>query len=365
MGERIKKRRDGRYEMRYVVQTATGEKRRSVYGRTQAEVRENLARAVVEREGASLAADVPDVTLREYVAAYLADAAGRVRPKTHRRYEDLAAGHLLPMLGEKRLRALAPGHLRELYAERLDAGFSPRTVSHAHTLLKQVLRQALADGLISRNVAEAVKPPKSTSKEINPLSPEETRRLLSAAKYDRYEALYVLAVTCGLRRGELLGLVWDDLDLEDGTLRVRRTLQRGELLPPKTPRSRRLIKLTSRAAAALAGHRERQMAEKAELNGEWHEQNLVFPNRVGRYTDGDNLAGRHFKPLLRSAELPDIRFHDLRHTCATLLLSRNVHPKVVSEMLGHANISITLDTYSHVIPGLGDAAAGAMDDALE
>lgn len=364
MGKRIKKRRDGRYEMRYVVQTATGEKRRSVYGRTQGEVREKLAKAVADARG-GLVFEADKLTVGEYLKAYIADSGSRVRPKSHRRYEDLANVHILPVIGSVRLATLTPEHLRSLYRERLSAGYSARTIQHAHALLKQVLEQALADGLVLRNVSEAVKPPKSTSKEINPLSPEETRRLLSAAKYDRYEALYVLAVTSGLRRGELLGMMWDDLDLENCTLQVRRTLQRGELLPPKTPRSRRSIKLTRRAAAALAGHRERQMAEKAELNWEWHEQNLVFPNRVGRYTDGDNLAGRHFKPLLRSAGLPDIRFHDLRHTCATLLLTQGVHPKVVSEMLGHANISITLDTYSHVIPGMGDAAAGAMDEALE
>lgn len=365
MGKRIKKRRDGRYEMRYTAETPDGPKRRSVYGKTQTEVRGKLARAVAEREGAGLVADAPDVILSEYMAAYLADAAGRVRLKTHRRYEDLAAGHLLPALGNRKLRALSPAHLRELYAERLDAGFAPRTVGHAHVLVKQILRQAVADGLVDKNVAEAVKPPSGGGGEIHPLSAEEAGRLFRAASGSRYEALYVLAVTSGLRRGELLGLRWEDLDLKAGKLQVRRTLQKGQMLSPKTPKSRRSIKLPQRAVIALEGHRECQVVEKAERNGSWQEHDLVFPNGAGRPTCGDNLYSRHFRPLLHEAGLPTIRFHDLRHTCATLLLSRNVHPKIVSEMLGHANISITLDTYSHVIPGLGDAAAGAMDTALE
>jgi integrase len=174
-----------------------------------------------------------------------------------------------------------------------------------------------------------------------------------------------LAVTAGLRRGELLGLAWKDVDFERGTLQVRRTLQKGEMLLPKTPKSRRQIRLTRRAVDALRRHWRNQQTERAQRDGSWREHGLVFPNRVGNPTDGDNLCSRHFRPLLRRAGLPQVRFHDLRHTCATLLLTKGVHPKVVSEMLGHATISITLDTYSHVIPGLGDAAADAMDDALD
>ena len=300
----------------------------------------------------------------EYLDRWLADAEGRVRPKTHRRYADLVKVHLLPALGKKRLAALSPDHLRALYADRLRAGYAPRTVGHAHTLLKQVLGQAVADGLIPRNAAGAVRPPRSGAKEIRPLSREQVRTLFAACRGDRYEALYVLAVTAGLRRGELLGLRWEDVDLEGRTLQVRRTLQQGALLPPKTAKGRRSIMLTKRAVGALEELRGRLEAERAAADGCWQGRGLIFPNRIGAFTDADNLCGRHFKPLLKRVGLPPIRFHDLRHTCATLLLTKSVHPKVVSEMLGHANISITLDTYSHVIPGMGEAAAGAMDDAL-
>ena len=189
--------------------------------------------------------------------------------------------------------------------------------------------------------------------------------LLSAASGDRYEALYVVAVTAGLRRGELLGLTWEDVSFRYRRLWVRRTPQQGELLAPKTPTSRRSITLPKRAVGALAGHRERQQEERTGKNGAWTENGLVFPNRVGNFTCGDNLCSRSFKPLLKKAGLPDIRFHDLRHTCATLLLVEGVHPKYVQALLGHASVGLTLDLYSHWMPSMGEAAAGAMDDALE
>jgi integrase len=211
-------------------------------------------------------------------------------------------------------------------------------------------------------------------REMIPLSPVQARALLDTAREadDRWSALYVLAVSTGLRQGELLGLRWEDVDLENTTLRVRHTLQPpgfpkgapARLTPPKTRRSLRGVHLPRSTVQALLGHRELQEAERARANGSWRDYGLVFPNTLGSYADYTNLVPRHFKPLLKKAGLPNIRFHDLRHTCATLLLTKGVHPKIVSEMLGHSSVSITLDVYSHVIPSLGDAAALAMEDAL-
>jgi integrase len=163
------------------------------------------------------------------------------------------------------------------------------------------------------------------------------------------------------------------MDLESATLRVRHTLQPpgfpkgapARLTPPKTRRSLRSVRLPHSAVQALFRHRDLQDAKRARANGSWHDRGLVFPNTIGGFADYTNLVPCHFKPLLRRTGLPDVRFHDLRHTCATLLLIRGVHPKIVSEMLGHSSVSITLDVYSHVIPGLGDAAATAMEEALE
>jgi integrase len=167
-------------------------------------------------------------------------------------------------------------------------------------------------------------------------------------------------------------LMWEDVDLDSGVLQVRRTLQAlgfpkgtpATLTEPKTPRSRRSVSLTAMAVDALLRHRKRQEQEQAAAGDAWQDRGLIFPTTVGTPVNYANLNPRSFKPLLKKAGLPDIRFHDLRHTCATLLLSRNVHPKIVSDVLGHASVTITLDTYSHVIPGIGAAAAGAMDDAL-
>jgi integrase len=224
------------------------------------------------------------------------------------------------------------------------------------------------DGLVPRNATEAVKPPQVRREETRPLTPEQVRTLFGAAKGDRLEALYVLAVTTGLRQGELLGLKWDDVDMEAGTLQVRRTLTTAKggpvLSAPKTKGSRRTVKLSQTALEALTSHLERQLEEIDRVGSLWRENGLIFASEVGEPLDRRDLTTHRFKPLLRRAGLPQIRFHDLRHTCATLLLSKNVNPKVVSEILGHATIAITLDTYSHVLPTMQESAAKAMEEAL-
>ena len=215
-----------------------------------------------------------------------------------------------------------------------------------------------------------MKAPQPTPNEIRSLSEDEARAFLEAVRKsgDRFEALYVLAVATGLRRGELLGLRWDDVDLERGTLRVGRALIReggrhtlGEI---KTKRGRRQINLTSRSVNALKAHRKKQLEEKIMRAGLYEDNGLIFASRVGTPVNPENLVKRSFKLLLEKVGLPEIRFHDLRHTCATLLLGRGVHPKFVQELLGHATIAMTLDTYSHYLPSMGDQAAGAMESAL-
>ena len=183
------------------------------------------------------------------------------------------------------------------------------------------------------------------------------------------EALYVLATTTDMRQGELLGLKWEDINLEAGTLQVRHTLstQVGKgffFSPPKIAKGRRSIKLPEVAKGSSRKHHEAQLEERTKPGGMWEDNDLAFTTRVGTPLRRQELVTRSFKALLSKAGLPDIRFHDLRHTCATLLLGEGVHAKLVQELLGHATISITLDTYSHVLPGMGDAAAGAMHNTL-
>jgi integrase len=201
------------------------------------------------------------------------------------------------------------------------------------------------------------------------LTPEQVRDLLVAAQGDRLEALYVLALTTGMRQGELLALRWRDVDIDRSVLQVTATLQRtssgltfGE---PKTKQSRRQILLTKAAMAALRQHRIAQAEERLRLGPAWDDHDLVFANEVGRPMEARNLVGRSFARLLARAKLPSIRFHDLRHSAATLMLSQGVHPKIASEMLGHSQIGITLDLYSHVIPTMQASATAALDALLE
>jgi len=203
----------------------------------------------------------------------------------------------------------------------------------------------------------------------------EARRLLEAARGDRLEAFYVLALHTGMRRGELLGLKWADVDLDTSTIRVRRTLTRTEngkrvaLGEPKTKKSRRTVRLTPVATDALGRHRARQAEEKLKAGELYADQDLVFADEGGGLINPSNLRQRSFASLLRRAfgeggDATRITFHDLRHTCASLLFQRNVHPKFVQELLGHASVAITLDTYSHMLPGMGGEAADAIGDAL-
>ena len=275
--------------------------------------------------------------------------------------------HIKPALGRLKLKSLTTTHVRGLYREKLDAGLAPLTVQYIHTTLHKALKDAVADGLIPRNATEGIKAPRPKKKEVNALSVDQARAFLSAIREDRFEALYVVAVHCGLREGELLGLHWEDIDLETKTLAVRRTLSEtksGHILEaPKNAKGRN-VRLTNGAVEALKRHRAAQNEERLRLGALWQDQGLVFPSRKGTTMSAKNLTTRSFKPILGRAGLPNIRLHDLRHTCATLLLSKGVHPKLVQELLGHATISITLDTYSHVLPGMGDQTAAAMESAF-
>jgi integrase len=221
---------------------------------------------------------------------------------------------------------------------------------------------------VPENVAAATTPPKPQPKEIRPLDSEQAKTLLEAARGERLEALFVVAVTGGLRIGELLGLRWEDIDLERGAMRVARTLSGAKSGPrfttPKNGKGRTIM-LTRQAVEALRSHRKRQNEERLMVGLLWEDYGLAFPSTTGRPLSRNSVDRRCFKPLLRRAGLPPAtRLHDLRHTCATLLLGQGVHPKFVQELLGHASIAITLNRYNHWIPAMGDRTARAMEAAL-
>ena len=363
----ITKRKDGRWMARYVVHTSNGPKRRHIYGKTRQEVAEKLSKAVSDRVG-GLVFDGDRETLGAFLERWLDEAVrDTVKQSTFENYAYVVRRHITPDLGLVRLRDLKSRDVRRLYWEKLDVGLSPRTVQIIHTVLRRALQQAVRDDVLPRNVCDAVTAPRRTKKEMRPLAPGQAKRLLTVVHGDRLEALYVLAVTAGLREGELLGLRWDDLDLGRRLLQVRRQLTRTRaglsFSAPKRGKAR-VVRLTSTAVAALEGHRAEQNEERTRAGSLWQETNLVFTSTVGTPVDVGNLTYRSFRPLLKRADLPRIRFHDLRHTCATLLLSRGTHPKIVQEMLGHANISMTMDTYSHVLPDMQEKAVDAMDDVL-
>ena len=345
-------------------------KRRYVSGKNKEEAR-NALREARANAATGLVFDAGKLTLGDYLDRWLGDSVkDTVRQRTYERYESIVRVHIKPSIGRVTLKALTPAHARALYRQKLDAGLSPRTVNYVHVTLHKALSQAMSDGLVPRNAAQ-VKAPRPAKPEIRPLSPEQARKLIQTAYStgNRYAALYVLALHTGLREGEMLGLRWDDLDLESTTpkLQVRRTLSetrtghKFEL--PKSGKGRS-IKLSRKAVEALRSHRARQAGEKLRLGSLWQEDGLVFPTTTGTTTSGTNLLGRYFRPVLKAADLPAIRLHDLRHTCATILLMAGKHPKYVQEYLGHASISITLDTYSHVIEGMDGGLGDAMDEAL-
>jgi integrase len=357
---------------RYTVETPAGVKRRTVYGKTRAEVRDKLAKALADRAD-GIVFDDENMTVGEYLERWLSDCVREtVRESTFSRDKYLVNNHVVPALGRMKLKNLGALRLQGLYRDRLDAGLSAATVQKMHQVLHKALDQAVRWNLIPRNPTDAVKAPAPTPKEMRPLSANEARGLLEAARGDKLEAFYVLALHTGMRCGQLLGLKWEDLDLGSSvpTLRVRRTLTRTgngtglTLGEPKTKKSRRTVRLTLRAADALKRHRARQAEEKLKFGVLYDDLDLVFAGEGGHLINPSNLRQRSFAPLLKRAGLPQITFHDLRHTCASLLFQRNVHPKFVQELLGHASVAITLDTYSHMLPGMGGEAADAMGEAL-
>ena len=348
----VYQRKTGAKKGLWVAEYDSGGKRKYLYGKNKKAVTDRL-KAKLSSGETDLAAEADTMLVGAYLDRWLPTVRGTIKERTWERLEVDVRFHIKPAIGGMKLLKLAPLNVQELYRSKLDSGLSPRSVQIIHATLYKALKQAVTWSLVPKNVAEMVTPPRRQKKEIRTLTPEETKRLLKAARGERFEALYVLAVTTGMRQGELLGLRWDDVDLSEGVLRVNRTLWKGETTSPKTASANRSIRLTKMAVEALKGQKEKGGG------GEW-----VFSSRSGTPANCHNLNNRSWRPLLEKARLPRMPFHNLRHTCATLLLARNTHPKLVSELLGHADITTTLNTYSHVIPSMQNRTASAMEDVL-
>ncbi|MCH7577964.1 MAG: site-specific integrase [Chloroflexi bacterium] len=367
-GSIFRRKSDGKWVGSLHLGYGGGKRQRRVfYGATQQDVRRKLAEATRNHER-GLTPPPERVKLGDFLQRWLDDTARHnVRPSTLRGYEVSLRLHIIPEIGHLKLARLSADDLDGLYSRLLDKGLAPKTVRLAHAVLHRALSHAQRRGAVTVNAASNVDAPSAPRKEFRTLSLEEASRLLQAALPDRLYGLYVLALTCGLRQAELLGLRWADVDLSGCVLSVRQQVYRlgGEwrFTEPKTKAGRRTVSLSGSAVEAL---RERRLAQNAERlrATTWADLDLVFSNRLGRPIEKGNLLRRSFAPLLEKAGLPHIRFHDLRHTCASLMLAENVNAKVVSEMMGHSSITVTLDVYSHVLPTMQADAAERMGRLL-
>ncbi|MBZ0253591.1 MAG: site-specific integrase [Candidatus Methylomirabilis sp.] len=349
-----------------VRDAVTGEKsRKRVKARTRAEC-EAKARKLKETSDQGLPIVSPTMTVADYMKAWLPAVYARTREKTQVQYEGMTRLHIVPLLGDVAISKLTPQHVERLMARKLADGKSTRTVRHIHTTLRTALADGVRLGVLAKNAASDAKPPPLEKAEVNALRREDAIAFMEAARGDPLEALWLLALFTGLRRGELLGLRWPMVDLERGELTVNGQLQRSKgkglvIVAPKTRKSVRTIALPGRAVEALRARRAAQEAERTRLGGEWVASDLVFTTARGTPLDGDNMRGRDFPRLLEKAGLPPMRFHDLRHTAATLMLRAGVGMYVVQRGLGHSSITTTIDTYGHLLPDAGSESAAILE----
>ncbi len=350
----------------WVAQMTIQGKHLTKYSKSQSECREWLRKVRAQVED-GLTFSGAQVILSAFLNEWLVLNSTSVRPKTSDQYKQIVNQHIIPDLGKIKLKDLNPRHIQALYSKKLESGTSARSVILIHAVLRRALNHALRLGMIGRNPALAVIRPKSRRKEMKTLSDSQVRTFLSYAEGDRFEVLFWLAVTTGLRQGELLGLKWSDVDWTNRRLRIQRQVQRLsgglEFSEPKTAAGRRVIALGVSTIEKLRMHQLLQSEERKAAIEYWKENDMIFPSSKGTPMDPSNLY-HNFKRLLIEAGLPDIRFHDLRHTAATLMLQQGIHPKVVQERLGHSDISMTLNTYSHVLPVMQDEAAEKLDELL-
>jgi integrase len=368
MATKLRGRNEGSISQRsngsYRAQVSSSGKRVSATFRTKAEaqkwIRDQLSK--LERgfdfQGSK-------ITLGEYLPQWLENSKTALRDKTAHQYSQVMKKHIIPHLGSIALKDLRLASIEKYYADLLRSGVGTRTVRICHNILHKALDKALHYGLVTYNPAHGATLPRYTHSEMQVLDEDQVSQFLVAAQSSPYAALYQLAVTTGMRQGELFGLKWADLQWGKGVLHLQRQVQKvpgqgWSFVEPKTQAGRRTIKLGEGTLQVLRGHRECQAQLKEKAGDRWQENDLVFPNSVGNPGDPSNLR-IDFERTLTRAGLVKIRFHDLRHTAASLLLNNNVPVFVVSRMLGHSKPSTTLDIYGHLYHESQVAAAEIMD----
>lgn len=374
---RIYTGRDGNGKRRYLNKTIRGKKRDA----------QDYLNKTLTAISTGIFVEPSPLTIGEYLDKWLQTAARRrVTERTFTGYEWLLKNYVRPSLRQMRLSDLRPLDVQKLYTHMLapklmdkeqpqpgityGLGLSARTVRYTHAVLSSALKQAVKWQLLAHNPAVLAELPRQERREMKAFTPEEAMRFLVEAGTDQWGVIFAVALATGMRPEEYLGLQWPDVDLERGIVTIRRALvwrKGGEWYfgEPKTARSRRNIPLPSSVRAALAEHRRRQAAERLKSGPAYQQHGLVFAMNDGRPVLLRTLDRLHYKPTLKRAKLPTtFRLYDLRHTCASLLLSAGEHPKVVSERLGHASVTLTLDVYSHVLPTMQAAASEKLESIL-
>jgi integrase len=390
-------------------------RRKAIYGRTRRQVADKLPKAL---QIAAQGGVMPDErkTVERFLETWLEQKRGRLRPREWSTYEQAVRLHLVPGLGRMTLAKLTPTAIDAWFRSHQEAGASTRAIRYARSVLRAALNQARRWRLITDNAAELVEAPRHTTREIQPLTPDQARALIDSVKGHRLGAIVSVATAAGLRLGEALGLSWLDVNFDTGTLSVRQALERSggdsaarrcligqrralrvrltaapkrsaerreirkeleeqrkewrkvrttlHVTEPKSARSRRTIKLPAVVASALKAHRTAQLEERLAAGKYWEDSGLVFTSPIGTAMEPRNVS-REFTGMLAAANIPHVRFHDLRHTAATLLLAQGVDPRTIMETLGHSQISLTLNTYAHVLPALQSAAADKMHAILK
>lgn len=344
--------------------------------KTVAEAKAHRAKVLnLRQQGARF--ETTRLTVGEYLDQWITGHAPHLSPVTEDSYRTTIRAHLKPALGTIRLRDLGPEAIRQYVTDKMAGGKSAKTVTYHRRILRQAIQQAVLDGKLDRNWVDNVKAPKRERKEMRVLDEEQVRLFLAEAKRSsKHYRLYLAALLTGMRQGELLGLRWRDLDMTLGVVSVQQTFYRLDgnkkegratqvlFKTPKTEKSRRTVDLPAMLVGELRSLREEQATLKREFGPMYQDNGLVFCQSDGKPLHVKNMVKRDFRPTLKRAGLPRIRFHDLRHSHATLLFQQGEHPKVVQERLGHSTVGMTLDIYSHSVPGMQRRAATQLGERL-
>jgi integrase len=358
--------RENRWYARLSLGYEGGRRRRKVfYGSTEAEVRAKLLDARHD-QSRGLPVTPKGQTVAQFLDGWVKHRAN-VRPRSYEIHEAVVRLHLVPELGKLRLEKLTPQHVQTLLDRKLKSRLSAQSVVCIRQVLRTALSEAVKFNLVARNVAALVSPPQIPHREIKPLDATEARAILDAARGTRFEAAYAIALNLGLRRGEILGLRWADIDFDRNTLRVAQALRRvdGKLqaTETKTGRSRRTLSLPAGVVAALRTRRAHQSQERLLAGTQWQDSELIFTTGRGTPLDPHYLLW-DFQRVLKRAGVPHVRFHDLRHSAASLLLAQGVPLRTIMEILGHASITITAGLYAHISAPMMRDAADKMDALL-